>query len=228
MSDFSPKNGRPYRLRLSSTGLHSFGGAPMHRGVTPAKTDTPLHLLLTLDLSDEHCPIETESQIRRLPFYFPLKYGFGGPELQYDVVSDEEIKIIYLSDAAANDVDQQYVQVAELPTAQEEARILGFAGGYFQPNEADAALLAELNRPHPLVRIGGYRRLPQNAGDVICRNQNCEFFNRRVRLDVLATIPPIPVDGDDRFWHEFQGAHMEFYFCSCKYCKTVIAFNVSC
>jgi hypothetical protein len=235
MASFMLKDGRPCRLRLGPAGPHRFGGPSVHRGVTPTNTDTPLHTILLLDLADGICPIESDGTTRYLPLYYPLKYGCGGPAIQYAVLSDDEIKILYMSDELPDDEETQYVWLPELPASSaeilplryEEARILAFAGGYFQPNTDDRAILSELEREHPVILIGGNRRLPVNAGDVICRNPECQFFNRRVWFDVIASIPPVPVNGTEDFWHEYEGARMEFYFGLCSYCKTVISFNVA-
>ncbi len=78
-----------------------------------------------------------------------------------------------------------------------------------------------------MILIGGCDQLPVNAGDVICRNPECKFFNRRVWLDLVASIPPVPINGAEDFWYEYEGGDMEFYFGLCRYCKTVIAFNVA-
>ena len=207
----------------------------MHRGVTPANTDVPLHTLLLLDLADPNCPIKSDGMTRYLPLYYPLKYGFGGPAAQYAVLSDEEIKILYMSAEVPDAEEEQYVREPQLlaswaeivPLCYEEARILAFDDGYFQPNADDMAILRELEREHSLILIGGHRRLPVNAGDIICRNRECQFFNRRVWLDVVASIPPVEINGATDFWYEYEGACMEFYFGLCRYCKTVIAFNVS-
>lgn len=198
MASFKLKDGRPCRMRLGLPGPHRLDGPP-HRGVVPPHTDTALHLLLLLDLANDACPFECEGTTRYLPLYYPLKYGSGGPSIQYAVVSDGDIKILYMSDDAPDAEDEQYVRLAQLPSASaqilplsyEEARVLAFAGAYFQPNADDRAILNALTREHPLVLIGGGRRLPLNAGDVICRNPECEFFNRRVWFDVIAAIPPI-------------------------------------
>lgn len=222
-------------MRIGTPGPHRFGGAPSHCGVVPPNTNTALHLLLLLDLADEACPFECGGATRYLPLYYPLKYGLGGPNLQYVVVSDDEIKILYMSDDAPDAENEQYVRIGQLPSAPaqivplsyEEARILAFAGGYFQPNADDGAILNALNREHPLVLIGGHRRLPRNAGDVICRNPECAFFTRRVWFDVIAVIPPVPINGADDFWHEYQGGHLDFYFGLCHHCHTIIAFNVA-
>ncbi len=235
MPSFALEDGRPCRLRLASAGPHRFGGPPAHRGATPRGTRTPLHLLLLLDLADPSCPVRSDGAVRHLPLYYPLKFGFGGPTVQYAVTSDEEIDILHLSDEFPDPEDEQYVRVTELPSSPaeivplryEEARIISFAGGHFQPSAEDRAILDELNREHDLILIGGGRRLPVNAGDVICRNRKCQFFERRVWFEVIASVPPVPVRGSDEFWHEYQGGQVEFYFGLCRYCGTVIAFNVA-
>jgi hypothetical protein len=234
---FALKDNRPCRLRLGRIGPHRFGSQPGYRGITPPGADTPLHLLVRLDLADADCPIKSDGSTRYLPLFYPLKYGCGGPEVQYAVLSDKEVRILHLSDEAPDAEDHQYVRVAQLPSSRaeilplryEEARILAFseADAYFQPDAADQVILDNLDRGHPLILIGGHRRLPVNAGDVVCRNSDCEFYSRRVRVDIIASIPPVPVDGADDFWHEYQGGNVDFYFCLCRYCRTIIAFNVA-
>ncbi|OAI50651.1 hypothetical protein AYO44_17595 [Planctomycetaceae bacterium SCGC AG-212-F19] len=192
-------------------------------------------MLLLIDTADANCPIKSDGAARYLPLYYPLKYGYGGPSVQYAVLSDNEIKILYMSDEQPDAEELQYVQVPELPACSaeilplsyEEALILAFKSYYFRPNGNDLAILNELNREHPIISIGGLPRLPVNAGDVFCNNCDCEFFKRRVRVEVIAAIPPVPVNGVDDYWHEYQGGDVAFYFVCCCYCRTIIAFNVA-
>jgi hypothetical protein len=235
VSRFTLKDERPCRLQLTSSGLHRFGGKPAHEGVVPQLGYPPLHLVLLLDLADPACPVESDGPVRYLPLYYPLKYGSGGPEVQYSVLSDSRIEILHISDEEPDSDDEQYVQVDELPSSPaqiipltyEEARAVDFRGGYFEPNADDAAILNRLNHEHPMISIGGYRRLPANAGDVLCQNRECEFFGRRVWTKTIASVPPVPVNGSDEFWYEYQGGYLEFCFCLCHYCNSVIAFNVA-
>ena len=90
---FILKDGRLCRLRLCPDGPHRFGGVPVHRGVTPANTGAPLQTILLLDLADGNCPIESNGTARYLPLYHPLRYG--STAVQYAVLSDDEIKILY-------------------------------------------------------------------------------------------------------------------------------------
>lgn len=56
----------------------------------------------------------------------------------------------------------------------------------------------------------------------MCRDPECQFFNRRVWLEVVASIPPVPINGAEDFWHEYEGGDMEFYLGLCRYCRTAI------
>lgn len=205
----------------------------MHKGAGPPELAVPLHLFLAIDLDDPHCPVCSDLPIRYLPLYYPLKYGQGGGACQYSVVSDHSIQLLHMSDPADEEA-QQYIRVPHLPAAKgniiplkyEEARILGFmaADGYFQPDDKDMAILEDLG---DLIAIGGTQHLGPNAGDIICKNPQCEFFNRRVYIDVVATFPPMSINGSEDFWHEFQGGAVLFCFCLCRSCGTVIAFNIA-
>ena len=186
----------------------------MHRGVVPPGTATPLHLLLLLDLGDPACPVKAEGGERYLPLYYPLKYGWGGAEVQYSVLSDSEIKIVRLSDDSPGPPDEQYVQVSELPSSPVELLPLS-------PEEASEVGFAEM------ILVGGDRDLHDNAGTIICHNPACRFHQRPIDLRLIATIPPVPVNGASEFWHEYEGGHMEFCFGLCPGCLTVIAFNVA-
>src|SRR5437762_2696047 len=178
---------RPYRLVLKDKGPHRFGGPATHNGVIPIGTETPLHHFLSIDLSDANCPVRTDSSINNLPLYYPLKYGQGGPQVQYSVKSDTEIQILYMSDEIPDEEESQYVRVSVLPESRaeiipleyEEARILGFseADSYFQPNDKDMAILQHLygqdiiSMGGNLIRIGGVQMRVRHAQDFICRNQ---------------------------------------------------------
>jgi hypothetical protein len=233
MASFKISNYRPFRLVLDDVGPHRFGGAPFHSGVIPKNCDVPLHLVLTLDLHDPLCPFECDPLVRFLPLYYPFKYGFGGPEVQYAVLSDTEIELLYMNDKEPDAPEQQYVQVSEFPSSRaslvpleyEEARIRAFVGnGYFQSNTDDRTILERLDYNN-LVDVGGHHRILQGDKDIVCKNPSCKFFNRRVWHDRIAMIPcGLPVRGESDFWYEYDGG-ADILFFLCRYCGTVIAFN---
>jgi hypothetical protein len=131
---------------------------------------------------------------------------------------------------------RQYLQVDDLPGERmrlkpltyQQARILSFmaSDGHFQPNAEDKKILRRLDVSN-LIEIGGRHDHIVNAPDVICRNPSCEFSGCRVYFDVIALVPPIPINDEDDFWYEFQGGGVTFCFGLCRYCGTVIAFNVA-
>ncbi len=203
--------------------------------MVPKGTDVAVQHVLSLDLTDALIPISNDFGVATLPLFYPFKYGCGGPDIQYAVHSDSEIEILYMSDHQPDEPDEQYMQVNELPAANmtlapltyEQARILGFlaADAYFQPNEEDHKFLDQLDTDN-LVKVGGFHPRIPNAPDVVCHNPTCEFYERRIYFDAIVLMPPISINGADDFWYEFQGAFMKFCFGLCRYCGTVIAFNV--
>lgn len=66
------------------------GGDPIHRGVLPTGSSTAVHRLLTIDLTDDAIPFDS-NVLTQLPLYYSLKYRSGGPSMQYAVESNEEI-----------------------------------------------------------------------------------------------------------------------------------------
>ena len=225
---------RAFRLVSSADGRHRFGGPARHKGIFPNGSDVPLQLVVELDLTDEQVPIAADRPLNSLPLLYPFKYSGGGPVVQYSVISDSEIRILYMSDATADDPESQYLQVCELPSLRlelvplnyEQARVIAYRyyDAYFAPDEADGEILRQLNYPFHIM-IGGRRPYIINSGDIICHNPECQYHQRRVWFKCLAMIPPIPVNGDTSFWYEFEGG-VSFCFGMCYCCGTMIAFNV--
>jgi hypothetical protein len=89
------------------------------------------------------------------------------------------------------------------------------ADGYFQPNAEDRRVLEQLD-VNNLIEIGGRHDHIVNAPDVICRNPACECFERRVYFDSITMVRPIPINGDDEFWYEFQSGDVVFCFGLCR------------
>ncbi|TWT39457.1 hypothetical protein [Blastopirellula retiformator] len=236
LSVISAANRRPFRLVPSASGRHQFGGSLPYHGLCPAGSDVPVQLLASLALTDEAIPFVAEPTLKRLPLYYPFKYGSGGGAMQYGIVSDNEIRILWIGDEQADEPDYQCLQVEQLPSmpldlvplAYEEARILGFlrSDGYFQPNAEDNQILDDLDINH-LISCGGGLRHVDNSGPIVCRNPACDQHNLTTAFQPIAMIPPIPVNGEEEFWYEYQGAYMDFCFVLCEFCGTVITFNVA-
>ena len=227
-------NEQPFRLIPAKKGTHQFGGACGFSGLAPKNSDVPIQQVLLIDLRDSDIPLATEPQIDFLPLLYPFKYGGGGPEIQYSIVSETQVEILYLSDPEPDDPEWQYLQVAELPQqplalkalTYQEARCLTFMreDGFFQPNRADLKILNKLD-VNNLIKLGGRRNHISNAPIIQCHNPKCDQHNKETVFQFVAMVPPIPVSGEDDFWYEFQGAHVDFCFGLCYYCGTIIAFN---
>jgi hypothetical protein len=193
-------------LERDSAGRHVFGGSPYHKGITPKGSNVPTHRIFTIDLTDPALPFQSP-ELKTLPLYYPLKYGFGGPGMQYRVVSESEIEIIYMTDPEPDPDGEAYVKVAEFP-------------------EIRFRLLPALSKSDSLTfgiaTLGG--RL-DSAQDEPCMNQSCSSFKLADRCELLATIPPIPIEGRQDIWWEFEGAYMFFHFWYCRGCHTIITNN---
>ena len=197
-----------FNLDADPSGRHVFGGPPTHKGATPIGSSVSTHKLLTLDLECRHLLFDSNS-FRFLPLYYPLKYGGGGPAMQYSVLSDEAIEIIYLSDEP--DVpDSQYVRVDAFPEVNYSI------GKQITPDD---------HIDWFTLTIGGSETLDHSPDS--CKNPKCDLFNQSGQGQLLASVPPIPIAGYDEIWWEFDGAYMLFYFWLCNGCNTIITSNRS-
>lgn len=196
---------RLYPLVSQNDGPHVFGGQVTHLGATPEGSSVSVHKLFTLDLKDPHLPF-LSSTVRYLPLYYPLKYGSGGASMQYEIVSEKEIRIIYLSDPEPDSSDDEYVHADVFP----EVRY--------------GALLPIQNREKLnwfTVTVGGESALGHLSNQ--CENSDCIHYHKAPDVDLIAAIPP----GEDDIWWEFKGSYMYFYFWICRGCQTVLASNRS-
>jgi len=229
---------RPCRLVPQMSGRHQFGGHSNYTGVLPPGEKTPLQLVMLFDLQDPLVPFRADG-LKRLPIFYPFKYGQGGGEVQYEVLDDESIRIIYISESHADSERFQYVRVDELPRmafrlellTYEQARALAMADNEpsFDLNEEDKKLYKDLkkNPALPLVRVGGDSIIDLRNGTQLCHNSSCGYYKKGNGFWPVVTLPPIPVNGTTSFWHEFEDASMHFCFGVCIGCRTIFAFNVS-
>lgn len=129
--------------------------------------------------------------------------------MQYSVVSDDSIEIIYISDDA-DDSDSQYVKVDAFPEIK-----------YRIGERIDSKDSVDWFT----LTIGGAETLDHTPDS--CQNPNCELYQKPGRGRLLASVPPIPIPGHDEIWWEFDGAYMLFYFWLCDECNTIITSNRS-
>ena len=195
-------------LERSGSGRHIFGGPPYHRGITPAGASVPTHRLFEIDLTDPDLPFSSES-LRSLPLYYPLKYGYGGPSMQYRILSENRIEIIHISDPQPDPEDEAYVKVDWFPEIR-------FTVSPPLPSGGEKSL------PFDIATVGG---TVEYGEDEPCRNPDCPNFESSAQCELLATIPPLPIEGEDDIWWEFEGACMFFFFWQCKGCSTIITAN---
>lgn len=223
----SERNLMAYRLVIQGVGRHVFGGGPRHRGTTPSGSDISLHHFLTIDLADLKSPFHyCLDSIRYLPLYYPLAYGYGGAEIQYEVVSDDEIRIVWMRDTSYGKIEV----VSELPQSNaeivaltyEEFRIRLFEQHPSQPelDATDQNIWKRLGGNYN-VMFGGHSH--RQHGRIYCKNPSCS--ESEVDLEFITAIPPIPIDGTTEFWGDYDNIGLDFCFGLCPSCRTIIAFN---
>jgi hypothetical protein len=193
-------------LERDPNGRHIFGGPPFHRGITPKGSSVATHRILVVDLTDPDIPFASPN-LKSLPLYYPLKYGMGGGSMQYRVVDESEIEIIAMGDEEPDPDEMAYVQVTEFPDVR--FRVL-------PPITPGSGL------PFDVATFGG---TVEYGTDEPCMNPKCPHHGSASNCDLLATIPPIEIEGHDDIWWEFQGACMFFHFWYCRGCDTIIAAN---
>jgi|GEM_PF-2362001 len=224
-----------FRLVVDEKGRHPFGGPALHRGVTPEGTDTPLHHFLTLDLADPRSPFHFDPDgIRYLPLYYPLAYGYGGGEVQYEVVSDDEIRIIYMGDEEPDPKEHASFLEPMIPPARADIVQLTYEEFRHRLFSAHASFV-DFNEEDDRLRekLGGNDAVFFGTGGLIrsgytwtCHNGDCPSFEKEIPMESILMIPPIPVGGETEFWHDFEGAFMDFVFCLCPDCRKIFATNV--
>jgi len=200
------KNNGEHPLERSPAGRHVFGGHPHHKGITPQGSEVPTHRIFEIDLSDPTLPF-TSPDLRSLPLYYPLKYGSGGPVMQYRVISESEIQIIHMDPADPDDEEGAYVQVSEFP----EVRF-----------NLLPAIVPGQGLPFSAATLGG--TVPY-GGDQECMNTACPNHGSSAGCELLATIPPVDIEGHEGIWHEFEGGYLFFHFWYCRGCDTIITAN---
>lgn len=193
-------------LERDAAGRHVFGGTPIHQGITPPGSHVPTHRVFEIDLTDPQLPFRSD-RLQKLPLYYPLKYGIGGPGMQYRVVSESGIEIIYMTDPKPDPEEVAYVKVNEFPEVK--FKLL--------PGIASSDSLT-----FGIATLGGALDSEQ---DEPCMNPQCSCFKSAAQCELLASIPPVPIEGHDEIWWEFDGAYMFFHFWYCRAWDTIITNN---
>ena len=176
---------------------HRFGGSPCHEGVVPKKHKVPMHLMMILDMNDPLVPIQPdESGLRFLPLYYPLRYGFGGGEVQYSVDSNDKITILSAFHMKSVDEGEDYPfpdQFPQLPASlvplsyvQHRAIVESeHSSNHFNEDEeckADLQILKDLDY-WKLARFGDNFSPIQGDIQWCCQNKKCKWKGKLVRVD---------------------------------------------
>lgn len=223
---------RPCRIIFDrSRYLHRFGGLPKHKGTVPRGGKVSMHHLLTLDLRDPLCPVETkESWLRYVPLYYPLRYGCGGGQAQYQIISNEKIKILHINETGVD--EEVYPFMTEFPEfrlrlepfsyEQFRALLMAEQADAYEISAQDEKRLKSIGQEH-LVQIGG--PIFPLGSDIRfeCQNPKCSWFGRMAVAEVIARFNSDVKTGVEIFG-EF-GADVQIYFSLCQMCGTIVTQN---
>lgn len=220
---------------------HVFGGAVRHKGATPHGHEIPMHLLLDLDLSDQLVPIKSTSDLQRLPLYYPLVYGAGGGQVQYQVDSDSEITILssFIDEFVNKDPETSFpkgfpgkeVSLEPLNYDQFRAIIMSETGSNHYRNDKnqmrDHEILETINSGH-VVRFGHSDHFRPIQGDILwrCENPKCKYHKKAVKVDIFAQFAD-QLTNDISIWSEpgEDDQLIEIYFGLMQCCMTIVTEN---
>ena len=196
-----------------------------------------MHLMMLLDMNDPLVPVEPDdSGIHILPLYYPLRYGFGGGEVQYSVDSDDKITILSALHKQGVDEGEDYPfpgQFPELPASlvplsyvQHRAIVASEHGSnHFMEDaesKSDLQILKDLDY-WKLIRFGDSFSPIQGDIQWPCQNEKCESRGKPVRVDVFASFTGA-ITNEISIWGEY-GDCVEIYYCLMSCCKTITSVN---
>lgn len=190
-----------------------------------------MHRLLTLDMSDPLVPLEfSGASIRYLPLYYPLRYGYGGGQAQYRVVSNTRIEVLNVNERGPDDDEYPFMDhfpersVYLEPFTYEQFRALLIAeeGDGFDLSRQDLRSLRGIKHEH-LIQLGGH--VSTLGGDirVRCKNPKCDWENTDTAVHVFARVSAVPA-ADLLLFGEFS-SDVEIYYGFCRGCGTIVTCN---
>jgi hypothetical protein len=215
---------------------HRFGGTSVHRGIKPRGNSQPLHLLYTFDTRDPLVPVRVRGA-RYLPLYYCFPYNAGA--VGYRVVSDNEVKILYMEtrdvqpDFPYEGYPDEFPQtpVSLIPISYEEHKTLVYFLTCEDYNlmdkhlsKQDRAFLKQSG--YPFTQLGGIQRMWQDIPEAACPNKKCEYHKFDCFMQVFAVVwnQPVPKvylwDDDPKSRSEVQTI-----FQICPLCNSIYACN---
>lgn len=217
---------------------HRFGGTPTHRGIRPRGSSQPLHLLYTFDTKDPLVPVRVRG-VRHLPLYYCFPYNAGA--VGYQVVSDDEIKILYMEtkQVEPNFPYENYpnefpeTAVSLVPISYEEHKTLVYYLACEDYNlrkdylsQADKDLLKEMS--YPFAQLGGIQRMWQDIPEVPCPNTKCEYHKYDCFMNVFAVVWNRPVP-NVYLWDDHPDTRddleVQIIYQICRKCQSIYVCN---
>jgi len=215
---------------------HRFGGQSRHSGLRFRKSKVHLHLLYDLDLNDPLIPIKLPNATR-LPLYCPFVHD--GAEMDYQIISDERIRILRLSNTkvVADHPYENYPEsfpsmpVSIEPISYDLHKTLAFAAkaeedgiSLWDLSDKDQALLKRLDWPFSFAQLGGLHWMIQGYPSSLCPDPRCRLHKQgEGTMIVFAVIWNTPAPGIS-LWGEY-GNYVQIIYEVCPECMSIKACN---
>lgn len=192
-----------------------------------------MHLLLLLDARDKLVPLEAENgpMPSRIPLYYPLRYGIGGGEVQYEVVDDQSIRIISISDQKPDHevypfmdaFPERRFSLQPFTYEQYRAFLMSEQGPGMDTSEENTRIVREEVDPWHLIQLGGAIFPIQGDIEWTCENKRCKWKGTSARIHTFCRVSATPSE-DIQIFGEY-GTDVEVYFGLCRMCGTIVAVN---
>jgi hypothetical protein len=224
---------KPCRVVFELLGRHVFGGPAVHAGSTPAGSSVPMHLLMSLDTADPLFPLAAaEGELpAHLPLYYPLRYGLGGGEVQYEVLNADTVQILSICNETPD--DEEYPFMLEFPSEKFSLKAFTYTeyrafliyeqGRGMKVSPADRRIVMNGVEPGTLIQFGG--AIFPIGGQIRwrCANRRCKWKGKETTINVFCRVSATPLPGVQIFGE--YGTDVEIYFGLCRMCGTIITVN---
>lgn len=187
--------------------------------------------MMLLDTKDPLVPIETEDASPAfLPLYYPLRFGMGGGEAQYEILADD-IKLYAICDTEPDDDEYPFMtafpkllfDLVPFTYEQYRAHLVSEQGTGMETSPEDWKIVKEQVDPWHLIQFGGAIYPVQGDISWKCQNKKCEWHDVDARIDTFCRVSATPKDEIQIFGE--LGTYFEIYFGLCRVCGTIVTVN---
>jgi hypothetical protein len=200
---------------------HRVGGASSRLGLIPIRGVSPIHLVMTLDLTDPRVPFP-QPGVSELPLFFPFEYD--GSRLSYRIVDDNSIEITEQPerDAVVGFPFEDYPRIFPcIPIALSQRIRIDeyFKDSFIQAQWEDELNCAASERRaiDDIDRIALIEGLMQGPPRTLCRNPACD----RQPMSLLTVLRGDLISGFNFWSNDDYGPDVDVTYEYCPGCYTI-------